>query len=74
MEVIEVSQDRDGWDADGVGEGPRDGNRSLNAERRGLDFDFFGVESFVLGSRPTIMSLVRHLHIFQVCLEVERYG
>jgi hypothetical protein len=42
LEVIEVSilQDRGGWDANGVGEGPRVGNGSLDAERRGLDFDF----------------------------------
>lgn len=42
METIEVSilQDRGGWGANGVGEEPRVGNGSLDAERRGLDFDF----------------------------------
>ena len=38
--MIEVSQDRGGWHANGVGEGPRDGNGSLDAERRGFDFDY----------------------------------
>ena len=33
-------QDRGSCGASGVGEGPRLGNGSLDAERRGLDFDF----------------------------------
>ena len=35
---------------------------------------FSGVVSSVLGSPLTKMDLVRHLHIFQECLEVGRYG
>ena len=34
---------------------------------------FYGVASFVLGSRLTMMGLVHHPHIFQVCLEVGRH-
>jgi hypothetical protein len=52
--VIEVSilQDRGGCGANGVGEGPRLGNGSLDAERRGLDFDFLrgGVVCFGFSS------------------------
>jgi hypothetical protein len=42
LEVIGASilQDTGGCEIDSVGEGPRVGNGSLDAERRGLDFDF----------------------------------
>ena len=45
-------QDRGGWCANGVGEAPRDGNGSLDAERRGLDFGFLrgGVVCFGFSS------------------------
>ena len=35
---------------------------------------FYGVVSFALGSRLMMMGLVHRLHIFQVYLEVGRYG
>jgi hypothetical protein len=40
VDEISTSQDTGGLDIDGVGEGPRVGNGSLDAERRGLDLDF----------------------------------
>ena len=45
-------QDRGGCGANGVGEGPRLGNGSLDAERRGLAFDFLrgGVVCFGFSS------------------------
>lgn len=40
--IVEASifKDTAGWGVDGVGEEPRVGNGSLDAERRGFDFDF----------------------------------
>ena len=43
LDIVEegsIFKDTAGWGADGVGEEPRDGNGSLDAERRGFDFDF----------------------------------